>query len=75
MIEARIESFTRDFNRAKRAYRRGDHDAAILLLYDLCKDLNQIRSLIMDERFVLERIKRADALAAPSAPAEPDEAH
>lgn len=74
MIEARIECFTRDFNRAKRAYRRGDHDAATLLLYDLIRELGQIRSLMLDERFELAR-ECANALAAPSAPTEPDEAH
>jgi hypothetical protein len=74
MVEARIACFTRDFNRAKRAYRRGDHNAAALLLYDLIKDLNQIRSLVLDEYF-LESRQRADALAAPSAPTKPGEAH
>ena len=73
MIEARIDAFTRDFNRAKRFYRRGEYNAATLLIYDLIKDLGQIRSLMLDEYF-LERRQRANALTAPSAPAEPGEA-
>jgi hypothetical protein len=73
VIEARIDAFTRDFNRAKRFYRSGEHDAATLLIYDLCKDLSQIRSLMIDERWALSR-ERAGVSAGPSAPAKPGEA-
>jgi len=74
VIEARIDAFTRDFNRAKRFYRSGEHDRATLLLYDLCKDLNQIRTLIVSERWALHHAELTDALAGERAPSKPGEA-
>ncbi len=72
--ERQIEAFRAGLNRAFAAYRSGDYDRATLLLYDLCKDLNHIRSLILNERWALRREKIADALARERAPAKADEA-
>ena len=73
-VERRIEGFRHGLNRASAAYRAEDVNRAVLLLYDLIGDLQRIRSSMLDEMFSEGR-ERANALAAPSAPAEPDEAH
>jgi hypothetical protein len=75
VIKARIEACLAGLYKARYAYCWDeDPDRAILLLYDLIGDLQQVRAAMLDERF-LRRAERAGALAGERPEADADEAY